>query len=290
MQQYKVSRQQAHHDVAKEALECAECSNCSADVATPLECYFGRGSVCPLPDDATSLPMLKPDFNACPPWGPGRAAAYEYVFRRLPDRIVEQTERAAAHLYRNGGPHVSVHMRWGDKWTENDLPSVAAYIEGVKRVSKGCGLPAHLIIFVMTEDPSALAQFKKQAPSEWTVLYHAPALGMGGVVDARDHTSKSRKTPPQDAAATGGSQGLHSLVALMLSLESSAFVLTGSSNWSRMWEDVIHAKANKMQNCRQVLDVCKFGGIRRNRSGGCPWSKLANPDWNFNLTEWTRAV
>lgn len=285
---------EAYQAVAQGPSECADCGECANDMVhddpTTLECYFDRESVCPSPIAGSTL--IDADYKACPPWGPGRAAAFEYIFRSLPIPVIEQTERVATDLFRSGAPHVSIHMRWGDKWKENDLPSVRSYIEGVKRVSAGCSLPSTLVVFVMTEDPAALKELQQESPKEWTLLHHAPAVGMIGVEGTRDHSNKSVHSPMDDALVSGGSQGLQSVIALMLSLESSAFVLTGSSNWSRMWGDLISARAIKLPHCRQIFDVCQFGPIRRNGKRRCHSESLVEPkaSEHFNLTKWSRTI
>ena len=291
IKRHKMPIKQAYQAVAQGPSECADCGECANDmVHTTLECYFDRESVCPSPIADSTL--IDADYKACPPWGSGRAAAFEYIFRSLPVPVIEQTERVATNLFRSGAPHVSIHMRWGDKWKENELPSARSYVEGIKRVSAGCSLPSTLVVFVMTEDPSALKELQQESPKEWTLLHHAPAVGMIGVEGTRDHSNKSVHNPMDDARLSGGTQGLQSLIALMLSLESSAFVLTGSSNWSRMWGDLISARAIKLPHCRQIFDVCQFGPIRRNRNRSCRWKSLVEPkaSEHFNLTKWTRTI
>ncbi len=59
-----------------------------------------------------------------------------------------------------------------------------------------------------------------------------------------------------DAEKTGGLIGLNSIVALLLSLESKFYVLTTSSNWSRVINELRLARLDpECGGCTDMIDL-----------------------------------
>ena len=89
-------------------------------------------------------------------------------------------------------------------------------------------------VFVTTEDPTALEAFRHASPPGWKIYTYAPATA--------NVTYTNKRSPMADARESEGSAGLHSIVALVLSMEAVGYVLTTNSNWSRMIDELRQAR------------------------------------------------
>ena len=214
-------------------------------------CYFGAYTHCALP---STFDRRYGKARYCGALSLGgtvavRRAATEFLFRRLPDRVLEMADRLAERLLPVPHRHmITVHIRWGDKWKESRLPGIDEYIDAVQTMSRRNGLGHRLQIFLTSESPSAITAFRSAAPSGWQLYWNPEAW-----INTTDDGAGPTRTSGQKMKAylwellghhqhgdisqgidSEGRMGLVSLMTLLLAMESRYFVLTTSSNWSRL--------------------------------------------------------
>mmetsp|Transcript_20979 Transcript_20979/g.56459 ORF Transcript_20979/g.56459 Transcript_20979/m.56459 type:complete len:229 (+) Transcript_20979:1036-1722(+) len=171
-------------------------------------------------------------------------AAIELLFRSLPPPLIAAAERANVEVFGAAGAPanlVTVHIRWGDKGKENSLVSIERYVHAAQQLVDRHGLGETPTVFITTEDPAALHAFREHAPSGWVLRYYAPAIGTG---DAEEQFTEAVSTTAIGASDSGGALGLNSLITLLLSLEGRFFVLTASSNWSILINELRRGRIN----------------------------------------------
>jgi len=264
---------------------------------TATECYFGRETHCAVPSGEldetylydnglsvyqalfdptaryrmshkTRLHAKRDDLftrhgggpypDACKSIAKRHAAGLELLFQTLPPAMLEAIERWNARIFgEHGAPAnmVTVHLRWSDKVKEAGRIGIAPFIDAIHSLIHKHNLHPHLTVFVMTEDPAALDAFRKAAPPNWTVKFHNAAVYHGDTFMQSSFTAGA-------GANTGGALGLHSLVALVLGLEARFFVLTATSNWSRMFDQIRAFKHDfpgctplKAGNCSETINI-----------------------------------
>lgn len=153
-----------------------------------------------------------------------RSQALEFTFTFLRPEVYSSA-RIAAHKLQFSPRHlepplVTVHIRWGDKHQEMDLFPIEAYTTAVKAFN--LTKPS---VFVTTEDVNAISEFKAQAPKQWNVYTYSSATS----------TLSSGKTGhPMTFASKEPKAGYHAIISLLVGFQSSYFVVTLGSNWSRV--------------------------------------------------------
>ena len=133
---------------------------------------------------------------------------------------------------------IAVHVRHGDKWKESELVDDARYIKLVEHLraeaSDELGLTHN--IYLSTEDEETVRSFRQFAG--WNVSY----------------THVQRFTDPQFSTVEiadkvgKANEMLNSLVSLDLALQCDAFVITLSSNWCRLIDELratVRCKADR---------------------------------------------
>ena len=123
---------------------------------------------------------------------------------------------------------VAVHVRHGDKWQETQLVDDQQYARVLEELSlqEKDQWALSQNIYLSTED-AATVNFFKSLPG-WNVTY----------TRVKRYTDKS-KSPMGWAAEVGRSnEMLNSLTSLDLSLQCDAFVMTLSSNWCRLIDEL----------------------------------------------------
>merc|ERR1711974_157516 len=152
------------------------------------------------------------------------------------------------------GDMATVHIRWGDKWKEAPLHSIKQYVAAIDKIEAQCKLPSNLTIFLMTEDPAVPPAFQRAMRPQWPLRLYTPAVGTGPL--DRNETTRVFHKVQDDAQRTGGSQGLHALTSLILSLESRFFVIASQCNWSRLlrelWESRVRYQVKK-SFCQNII-------------------------------------
>jgi hypothetical protein len=121
-----------------------------------------------------------------------------------------------------------------DKGVEMELIPVEHYVKAVEalmaRNAEHFPPGGEVSIFLTTEDPVAQDEFQKAARARaWRVFVYSAA-----VLPDADAAGK----PQQDAARRRGASGRHSMISLLLAMESNFFVLTIGSNWSRLMDEI----------------------------------------------------
>lgn len=169
-----------------------------------------------------------------------RAVSAAYIVRPN-ERTLHAIEERKKLIYpaREIAPGtIAVHVRHGDKWRESELVDDARYIKIVERLkaqaSDELGLTHN--IYLSTEDEGTVRSFQQFAG--WNVSY----------------THVQRFTDPQlsplNIAGRIGraNEMLNSLVSLDLALQCDAFVMTLSSNWCRLIDELratVRCKADR---------------------------------------------
>jgi hypothetical protein len=96
-------------------------------------------------------------------WGRKIASSFFKLTPFIREKMEEVTRPVKSSM---NGPYIAVHMRFGDKWTENRLFEVMDYIYAVERLEWD-GL---MNVFVATDTYSALEEFIRLRP-DWNIFY-----------------------------------------------------------------------------------------------------------------------
>ncbi len=122
----------------------------------------------------------------------------------------------------------AVHVRHGDKWKESELIENKQYLEVVEELHRQEGERWSLSrsIFLSTED-QATADFFQRLP-DWDVTF----------TQVQRYTDRD-VSPMAFAERIGRSnEMLNSLTSLDIALQCDAFVVTLSSNWCRLIDEL----------------------------------------------------
>jgi hypothetical protein len=222
--------------------------------STGLECFVGKLAY-PCPSGAMQDPQIlsireERVLGAAYPRDRNERLSHviEYMFRQVPERILENARSANFDVFgAKGSPPdmITVHIRWGDKGAEAHVAPMGMYIQAVESMV----LKHHMnsvTVFVSTEDAKALSAFQVEARARgWMVRWlpsavaeNADVIGVG-VMDR------------------GAQLALPSILSLLLGLEARYFVLTTSSNWSRLLDALRRLRLDaECGNCTDYIDVC----------------------------------
>ena len=193
-----------------------------------------------------------------------RTATTEFLFTRISALVQEEGERQLNQVFANrttttSVPHnlITVHIRWGDKADEMELVPITKYIGAVyqildQRRGNQVDSSGGVHIYVATEDPEALRQFRAIAPDEWNIYvdqYHTELLS---------HRKESTvyNGIPQMARELSGRPGLIALGSLLVAMEANDYIFTTSSNWSRLMNEIRISIINpRCRNCTTMIDL-----------------------------------
>jgi hypothetical protein len=187
-----------------------------------------------------------------------REGMTEYLFSRLSPAVIHSTAQTIWLLFGQASvPEnaISVHVRWGDKHKETALQPMEAYISAVDKLVLDHKLKRPTI-FVTTADPSAWVAFQDAARSDWNVIHYADAIpGYNFSRPASDPlAAKNQRSPADDA----DSLAIPSLIALLISVEARFYVLTTSSNWSRLIDELRKSRRDILcGKCTHMIDLLK---------------------------------
>ena len=192
-----------------------------------------------------------------------RASSTEYLFQRLSPLVIREAQRQVGIIFPDGvvpEDLVTVHIRWGDKFWEMDLPPIQEYIDAVNAILAGKNIldndnttiPNATVanIYLATEDTKAYNEFMEAKPEGWNVYADITLLEIDGF--------RPRKGNRASWAArnTKGRAGLVALASLLVAMESTMFVLTTKSNWSTLMN---HLRTNivdpRCGNCTRMIDL-----------------------------------
>ena len=192
--------------------------------------------------------------------------------------VIDNTNRDSSTKNNNQVPKdlITVHIRWGDKvkkytegrkkpiWPEMRKVEIDEYIQAIQQILDNRRLgqqePATKFgdkketanIYLSTEDPTAVDAFRQALPSHWT-LYVDQFL-----VETQNHRVDDYNGHNQMAqsAAMKGKAGLMALGSLLVAMESNDFVLTTSSNFSLLMEELRRSIVDpKCGGCTSVIDL-----------------------------------
>jgi hypothetical protein len=187
-----------------------------------------------------------------------RAAAMEFLFQRVRPIVIEEAERQIQEVFPEGLPDpknmITVNIRWGDKAREMELQPIERYIYAVTELLMDRPPPSDnnsttdnsIHIYLASEDPAAITAFTAAAPSSWIIHHSGPKI----VVQNKNMLAQEN---------ANGQNGLESLGALLVSLESNGYVLTTGSNWSRLINELRKNVLNpRCDYCTKMIDL-KYG-------------------------------
>eukprot|EP00540_Astrosyne_radiata_P023161 CAMPEP_0116836542 /NCGR_PEP_ID=MMETSP0418-20121206/8156_1 /TAXON_ID=1158023 /ORGANISM="Astrosyne radiata, Strain 13vi08-1A" /LENGTH=373 /DNA_ID=CAMNT_0004466327 /DNA_START=545 /DNA_END=1666 /DNA_ORIENTATION=+ len=241
---------------------------CGSSNASVMTCYFPRSELlCPQdwedPPQEIHHDVANPIHVKCnrtmqrynkSDW---RASGIELLFTHVSDVVMKEAQRQLNLVFGDKVPEdlITVHMRWGDKKFENRLHGVLQYVravEEIKSVRGDANEDAH--IFLSTEDPAAVEAFRKMAPRNWKIyldqMYHEmlPHRPTEDMYNKVPHTSRK----------LNGKVGLWSLGSLLVAMEANAFVLTRTSNWSRLMDEIRKNILNpRCNDCTFMVDLSR---------------------------------
>jgi hypothetical protein len=244
---------------------------CDQDIAkkSPLLCYLPRSEFrCGCDEVPPELNITNPrnkkrDGCALLKYKPGgilhefRAASTEYLFQHVSPLVVHEAERQVGLLFGPGGTPddlITVHIRWGDKYTEmpnRALLTISSYVEAIsKLLHDRYGQNRTANIYLATEDPVAFQELQIAVPVGWMIYYD------------RTVEELSRFRPPYGNNAywtsknSKGRAGLASFASMLVAMEARLFVLTTRSNWSRI---INHLRTNiidpRCNRCTNMVDL-----------------------------------
>jgi hypothetical protein len=283
----------------KDEKHCQEYDSAIIDPwKSPMKCYFPESeNLCP-DDDAQfdELKLRDPQHtvnlsnengtiprNVCPKivrnsggrsvgTAAVRAATTEFLFTRVADIVQQEGQRQLELVFGINCTHgavprnlITVHVRWGDKRFESSLLSITPYIDAVYKiidlrhqaeVKNDTGSSAEVNIFLSTEDPAAIEQFLTSKPDHWKVyvdyyfVEYLPYREKSGNV-YNNHVKNAKERDAQ--------MGLVSLGSLLVAMEANDFVLTTTSNWSRLMNEIRKNIINpRCGNCTRMIDLHSF--------------------------------
>ena len=186
-------------------------------------------------------------------------AGMEVLFSHVTPTVVEEARRQLRQVF---GPHgipllshlITVHIRWGDKHDEMNLVPMEAYVQAVRALEEAhqndmnnTFAPTH--IYLASEDPSAIQEFLGLAPRHWKI--HVEAY----YEQFAPHRVEGYNGNPRMTAALQGRPGLVALASALVALEASSFVLTTSSNWSRLLDELRRVVVQAQRGPTRLVDL-----------------------------------
>jgi hypothetical protein len=197
-----------------------------------------------------------------------RAAATEFLMTRVSDSIQREAERQVSALF---PPHgqippdlITVHIRWGDKARESKLVPIERYIDAVNEIvslrqavpstnasteSRSTVAPVH--IYLASEDPDAVNSFLSHRMPYWKVYIDRYFTEL-----AVKYRSPVYNGPNHMALQLRGLPGRLALASLLVAAEANEYILTTSSNWSRLMNEIrLNILNPRCGDCTRMLDL-----------------------------------
>jgi len=201
------------------------------------------------------LPQKHDEYDFKTVTGPGFWAPMQYLFSSLSPPLLDRFQEAVHLIFgKEGVPSdmISVHIRWGDKFLENALVPIEAYVAAVADMRTRHHLSLkRASVFITTEDQAALVAFQSLAANmypSWKIYKYLPAIAQNSKEELVHSRGDERDiyydkltygvTSPIAAAEEQGVGAGPSLIALLIALEARFCVLTPSSNWSRIIDEL----------------------------------------------------
>lgn len=250
-------------------------------VKGPFGCYFNLQLTCPESKFSHRPIKVSNGYEMCPKYIKNiddrqafRAAAIEYLFSNLNEKLVKETNEAIVEVFGDTGiPKnlITLHLRWGDKGREMTLVTAQEYFDGIAALVANHSI-ASPHIYVTTESMDGIEQLKdvvRQNGKDWKVVYFAPAVfeeakafvpssraQQPASTDGGNVTAPKMISPMDMAIMTQGAVGKNSMVALLLAMEARYFLLTSGSNWSRLIDELRRSVVDVDCNgCTEMVDL-----------------------------------
>jgi hypothetical protein len=192
----------------------------------------------------TSSPEIKAAY---------RASSTEYLFHKVSPLVIQEAQRQIGVIFPNGivpEDIITVHIRWGDKFFEMDLPPISEYIDAIQNLTSHNNAKNNTTIYLATEDPKAYEEFMLAKPSGWTVYTDITLTEINSFRPVRGNRASWA------ARNTKGRAGLIALASILVAMEANRYVLTTKSNWSTLMN---HLRMNivdpKCGNCTKLVDL-----------------------------------
>ena len=192
--------------------------------------------------------LVKSSVDSRASW---QAAATEYLFQRVSPIVIQEAQRQIGIIFgaeKVPDDLITVHIRWGDKFWEMDLPPIEEYFDAIRQLLPPGATTAN--IYLATEDPKALNETLAKKPDGWNIYYDI-TLNEIDLFRPRKGNRASWATK-----TTKGRAGLVALGSLLVAMEANKFVLTTKSNWSSMMNhlrmQIIDPRCNK---CTKMIDL-----------------------------------
>lgn len=174
----------------------------------------------------------------------------EWLFSSVSDLVLREADRQLQIAFPEGLPDsedlVTAHIRWGDARQKGKLVKMDKYVQGIRDMTKDRQSTNPLHIYVSTETPAALDEFMEQKDEDWIV--HT-----SNIMTPRNHTGTKAYSMADFA---GGSVGLQSMGALLMSMEANYYVLTTTSHWSRLINELRRGVVDtRCEQCTKLTDL-----------------------------------
>ena len=236
---------------------------------------------CESSDEAVINYMIcrKTPYNCKGKW---HRSLVEYLFSSgLTDVVLKEVKSQIAQVFGRGGipkNMITVHIRWGNKYIEAERLSIEAYTEAIMEHVKS---EKHLWkqnknivnIYLATEDPIAkgyLEKSLKKLNSGYNFRIFLDATvdinlknGLRPDVGFNETLKWGRNIDRNIATATNGKYGLQVLASVIIACNANSYILTTSSNLSRLMDEirqnVVDANFN---NITRLIDLQRNWGQR----------------------------
>ena len=183
-----------------------------------------------------------------------RIAGMEFLFTRVTPLLMQEAERQLNLVFQSKVPNdlICVHVRWGDKIREMKLVAISEYIDAIYQIldNRPGSTRDHANIYLATEDPDAVEQFRNAMPDGWNLFldqYYTEML---------PHRIVEYNGSPKMSKAVNGRAGLIALGSLLVAMEANDFVLTTASNWSRMINELrLSIIDPRCDQCTSMIDL-----------------------------------
>lgn len=251
---------------------CSRANNNNTKTSSTLLCYFPAAESTTCPDDVDDVDDNNEavdegdliETHNCgkqdnSPYDVSefRAGSMEFLFSSLSPLVIQEAERQIKAVFGDKGvPQnlITVHVRWGDKYLEDVPLIIEEYITAVEKIVKEKELDSvHNLL--CTEDPVAEEGFRQAAHSSWSIyLVHFYTE----FLPFREEQGNAFNVVPLLAVELKGKPGLWALGSLLVAMEANYFLLTTTSNWSRLMDELRKNVIDpRCDGCTYMIDLQK---------------------------------
>ncbi|KAI2501287.1 hypothetical protein MHU86_13150 [Fragilaria crotonensis] len=252
-----------------EACSRANNNNNNSITSSTLLCYFPAAESTTCPDDIDDVEKNEAvdegdliETHNCgkqdnSPYDVSefRAGSMEFLFSSVSPLVIQEAERQIKAVFGDKGvpPNlITVHVRWGDKYLEDVPLIIEEYITAVEKIVKKKELDS-VHILLCTEDPVAEEGFRQAAHSSWSIYldhFYTEFLPF------REEQGNAFNVVPLLAVELKGKPGLWALGSLLVAMEANYFVLTTTSNWSRLMDELRKNVIDpRCDGCTYMIDL-----------------------------------